>query len=457
MQTGILEGDWWLPETPDDKVPGVLTIQWGARPGLELQGLLRPMDVSDAIRLTLVRGEGYPIVHGKAADGREVTLEGTSSTGGNELHLREPGRSIIRLKAGRAWLGALLAEPATEKYALMHMRLGRLTDLTTRPSTASVDGATIELVPAHPTPTTGTAPIRTERAELRVRLDDPMQIDDLIDIYVRPLRNLIALATGRDVVVDELILGHRIGASADQRIEVVEKRREMSALPDRRLLPSETLFDFDSLPTGFEDAIRRWLVVGSHLRAILDLFAGPLFAPFMYEEHRFLNFAQAVESYHRIQYDGTLLPPDEYAKHVDAAVNACPPDLKAWLRGSLEYGNQLSSFARLRALLDQWPWMEGEVIAQFKPFARRVTDTRNYHTHWDETTRGDAASGLQLWRLNEQLAVLLQACLLDELGFSMQEAANSIRRASTSYSAIRMNPDQFPGTHAKSNYEPSGH
>lgn len=229
MQTGIFEGNWWLPETPDDKVPGVLTIEWGARPGLELRGLLRPRDVSDAIRVTLVSGEGYPIVHGKAADGREVTLEGTSSAGGNELRLREPGRSIIRLRAGRAWLGALLAEPATEKFGLMHLRLGRLTDLTTIASTASVDGATIELVPAHPTPTTGTAPIGTERAEFRVRLNDPIQIDDLMDTYVRPLRNLIALATGRDVAVDELILGHRSGANADQPIEVVEKRREMSA------------------------------------------------------------------------------------------------------------------------------------------------------------------------------------------------------------------------------------
>lgn len=169
----------------------------------------------------------------------------------------------------------------------------------------------------------------------------------------------------------------------------------------------------------------------------------------MYEEHRFLNFAQAAESYHRIQHDGTVLPPDEFARRVDAAVDACPPDLKVWLTGALEHGNRLSFVARLRALLDQRPWMEGEVIARFRPFARRVIDTRNYHTHWDETTRGDAATGLELWPLNEQLAVLLQACLLDEIGFPVEAAADAIRRASTHNSAIRMNPNLFPGARAK--------
>jgi hypothetical protein len=412
MQTGTFEGNWWLPETPEDKVSGVLTIEWGTRPVLELRGLLRPNDVGDAIRLTLVAGEGYPVVHGEAAEGRQITLEGTSSMGGNELHLDELDRSIVRLEAGRAWLGALLAEPSAETFMLMHLRLTRLTDITKSSSGASVEGATIEVVPADPTPASETEPVGAELAEFRVRVDDPLRIDALMDTYVRPMRSLIALATGGDVAIDELILEHRSGANAGRPIEVVEKRRNVSTRPDRRLLPHEILFDLDGLPTGFEDAIRRWLLVGSRLRTILDLFVGPLVAPFMYEEHRFLNFAQAAESYHRIQHDGTVLPPDGYAKRVDAALDACPTELKDWLTRALAYGNRLSFRARLRALLDQRPWLEGEVIARFGPFARRVVGTRNYHTHWDETTRADAATGLELWPLNERLRCYCRrACL----------------------------------------------
>ena len=58
-----------------------------------------------------------------------------------------------------------------------------------------------------------------------------------------------------------------------------------------------------------------------------------------------------------------------------------------------------------------------------------------------EESLGLQAHGLGVWPLAERLAVLLEACLLHELGLRPEEAASRIVRASRHYSAIKLNPD----------------
>ena len=62
-----------------------------------------------------------------------------------------------------------------------------------------------------------------------------------------------------------------------------------------------------------------------------------------------------------------------------------------------------------------------------------------YHTHWDKVRGMGAAKGAELWPLNEQLTVLMEACLLGEIGFSEDAVSEAIRRASASYRALKLN------------------
>lgn len=119
---------------------------------------------------------------------------------------------------------------------------------------------------------------------------------------------------------------------------------------------------------------------------------------------------------------------------------SCPSELRGWLGKALRGGNHFTFAERLRALLDENSWLQGDVIDDPSRFVREVTDTRNYHTHLDETSSPLAADGLGVWQLAERLAVLLEACLLHELGLPSEEAANRIVRASRHYSAIKLNP-----------------
>ncbi len=86
MQHFTAEGQWWLPETPERRVPGTLTFDGD---GLELV-------LYDALReFTMTEGEVVgvaspdwsvePILHGRTRDGRDFTL---FQAGG--LNLRGP-------------------------------------------------------------------------------------------------------------------------------------------------------------------------------------------------------------------------------------------------------------------------------------------------------------------------------------------------------------------------------
>ena len=50
-----------------------------------------------------------------------------------------------------------------------------------------------------------------------------------------------------------------------------------------------------------------------------------------------------------------------------------------------------------------------------------MVDTRNYQTHHDEDLKERAADGEDLYRLTQKLKMLLEVCLLTEIGFNLEE------------------------------------
>jgi hypothetical protein len=85
--------------------------------------------------------------------------------------------------------------------------------------------------------------------------------------------------------------------------------------------------------------------------------------------------------------------------------------------------------------------MRGDVIpSNPHRWAVRVAMARNYRTHQDPTAAPIGASGHDLVGFNQRLTVLLEACLLHELGFDEGRIREMIRRASSAYRILRLNP-----------------
>jgi hypothetical protein len=111
---------------------------------------------------------------------------------------------------------------------------------------------------------------------------------------------------------------------------------------------------------------------------------------------------------------------------VEAIPQELAPDFKDHLKtGTLRYANQFSLRTRLRKIAER---LSSNFPIQFiaaedprRNFVNKVVDTRNYLTHFDPDLQNKAAEGEELYDLTQKLKTLLEICLLEELGLSLDE------------------------------------
>ncbi len=185
------------------------------------------------------------------------------------------------------------------------------------------------------------------------------------------------------------------------------------------------LFTFKDISGRFESFLRKWFEKVDLLEPIYDLYFGTLYNPCMYLKHRFLSLIQAIESFHQRIYGGEYLLDENYKKVYDTLVNAIPngvkTDFKEILENKLKYGNELSLRKRLKEIFDKYQEILNVFIENKNTFIEKVVDTRNYQTHHDKDLKERYASGKELYNLTQKLKILLEICLLIELGFSSEE------------------------------------
>lgn len=185
------------------------------------------------------------------------------------------------------------------------------------------------------------------------------------------------------------------------------------------------LFTFEDISGQFETYLQNWFDKAELLKPVYDIFFGTLYKPSMYLEVQFLSLIQAVESYHRRRFGGKYLSDDDYKEVCDTLVNAIPDSVEGGLKDSLKsrigYGNEFSLRTRLRRLFDSDGYRE--ILSEFaenrNAFIGEVVDTRNYLTHYEGIEK--AAIGEELDPFIRKLKILLEICLLTELGFSTEE------------------------------------
>jgi|SRR5215216_742049 len=66
--------------------------------------------------------------------------------------------------------------------------------------------------------------------------------------------------------------------------------------------------------------------------------------------------------------------------------------------------------------------------SQITDFKNKAVDTRNYMTHYDLSLKDKASKGADLWKLVKELEILVEVCLLSEIGFTNTQIKNLFQR-----------------------------
>ncbi|MDF2441566.1 MAG: hypothetical protein JWN98_2550, partial [Abditibacteriota bacterium] len=86
-------------------------------------------------------------------------------------------------------------------------------------------------------------------------------------------------------------------------------------------------------------------------------------------------------------------------------------------KGKLNYSNEVTLHQRLEDIFDTYTAIFG-VYQNQDAFIKRAKDTRNYLTHYDAKSKRKAAQHEELYRLSQSVRMLLEMCLLKELGLA---------------------------------------
>ena len=270
----------------------------------------------------------------------------------------------------------------------------------------------------------------TARFDVRSLCPAPVAADDFFGTTIRPLQLLIGLSTGTFTApVRGQVYNEPQSASVPLR---GFDRRWHSQDAHARAADATYGFsyaDFAGLP---HEVRSRWLERLRTLRPVIDLYLATLQSR-GYAEQNFVFIVQALETYHRISSAGSIVSEEMWNTlrgQLSACVDSMPHGFPgrsralAALNGKLQYLNEPGLRARLKQLIASLGEMAKDVVgADVAGFVGRVTDTRNYYTHWTVELAPKAMRDTALFHASLRLQAVLEVLLLREVGFADDSSA----------------------------------
>ena len=442
------QGQFWLPGSGDKPVFG--TLNFSRREGALLS-------LADSLPGSTNRRE-FDIIQGQIASGTYVTLL-------HAIRTAEPPFALTPTRpcsyhATFLIIGAAFDSEADMCFSLWQIRLPELRawvgthGFAENASTMTADSASPTVQIAYRTPerlnllsgenglelSLAFWPLLRVKPFLRtVRQDVCLEVrlsgDDTIEAFMRTttrFEHFLTLATGalvRTASIKAMVRSEEADVDGEIIVDILYQPVRNSLRHTPR--PDEFLFSLRDI-AGFEqDYFRNWFTKAEWLDPVCALYFGTLYNPSKYLDFNFLALVQAVEAYHRCACPEADLPAAEHDARIKAIIDATPAEHREWLTEKLKYSNELSLRRRLKLLVGRFAFLLDELIPDRKAVISAIYDNRNYLTHYDKRLKGRAARGAGLLYMVEVLKLLIQASLLNELGFPDAKIGEFLSRSRT--------------------------
>lgn len=466
MEKFETRGVWWLPQQPENQVAGFLKFDPVDGAVLEVIG--------DGIEQTIIELNSTPIIEGSNIRGIiglsskidlicGFTKEGdaVSLCNCHKAHLTwSTGYSGYTYKVSIVFWGNLFEKSEDIIFDSMSVNYSYLVDWI---ASSGLDGKAkqdnfgriLEFDTAYRRP----APYRVkidnfslvvhfelqlptferneihavQKAYIEIIPDQPLHYSDFQKTILRPLRDFICLGIGRALTIISLR-----GENKDHLLELpngeVRKRDTViffssdgAQNPITKIENFDMLFTFMQIKDHIGQYLAIWFSKKEALQPVLDLYVSLLYLPTIYSHLAFLSVAQALEIYHRRLYadDGLYMSPDRFDVVKTHLIGAIPDSVekqhKESIKFRLEFFNELSLKRRMELILEDnlkpYSKVVEKVIDDKKKFINKFVATRNYYTHYSESSKKQAILQTQaLNQFTQQSILILQLCFLLELG-----------------------------------------
>lgn len=177
------------------------------------------------------------------------------------------------------------------------------------------------------------------------------------------------------------------------------------------------LFYYEDVASEIGAIFNIWLTSYRTIEPVFNLYFALIHRDDLYIENMFLNLVQGLETLHRRTTSNSTLPSIEHQERVKRILESVNVgEDKAWLEERLKYSNEPPLRRRIKDLIEPFKELFGNNRTR-NSLISRITDTRNYFTHYDQSLIGKAAKDDELYELKEKLRMLFIMHILLLIGF----------------------------------------
>lgn len=437
----VKTGYFWLPDRDENKIPGILTIKNGGDIELEIVGHFDKSIKSFNDDDDLNRIIGYVEKDGL------VTLDDCFYT---QKNISFGGISKSKVCVNRVLSGVAYDENEVVTFNTLSFSVDCLDewvgisginvdrDWENKATTISYNppenivysldnGMQLEIcfactLPGFPNTTEAKI---TQRAYLKLKSEELRSLNDFTEIAYK-LTNLMCFAIDTTVTLKNLsATSSEIQRDAgDGKKYSVPVKIYYRSIPFAEKVPNKSwhqmLFNYGTIKNNAQDVFNNWIRAYEIMKPALSLYFSTKNGAQKYLDGKFLALAQGLETYHRRTSDEKLMDSEDFELLVSTINENCPEQHLTWLKSKLMHGNEINLGKRLKRIVDPFKDKLGSSSERNK-LLRKIVDTRNYLTHYNEDLKNNSADQIEIVNLCQKMEVIFQLHFLKIVGFSDEE------------------------------------
>lgn len=437
----IKSGYFWLPDNENEKVPGVLTILDGGRAELEVVGLFNDGVATQSEKLSriigCIEGEGF------------VTLDDCFYT---KQNIAFGGISKSKVFVHCVFCGAAYGKNETVTFNSLSFSVDCLDewigisginiDYSDDYKTATIgyqppenlkyeldNGMALEILFSYTLPgfSRSTEAKISQKAYFKLTSNKLLPSADYINIAFK-LTNFLCFAMDDTVTIKNVI--GKSSELVDQRCDTestqVPIKIYYQSIPFEEKKPTKSwhnmLFTFGAIKETAGSVANQWIAAYEVIAPAFNLYFSTKHGAHKYLEGKLLALAQGLETYHRRTSYEKFMEQSEYDSLVESILQNCPVEHVDWLKGRLMYGNEINLGKRFKAIINPFKDRLGNSKERNK-LLRKIIDTRNYLTHYNESLIGNSAQNSELFGLCQKMEAIFQLHFLKVIGFNDNDIA----------------------------------
>lgn len=435
----IKTGYFWLPNQYENKIPGILTVKNGGKIELEVVGHLEGGNSSFG------KLEEFDRIIGHVENDGLVTLDNCFYT---ERNLPTAGIAKSKIYVARVLSGAAYDENEVATFNSLSFSIdcldewlnvsGIITDSDSENKTATIkytlpdnisykldNGMGLEICFHCSLPgfSASYEAKVSQRAYLKLTSEKLRPLCDYTEIAFI-LTTFLCFATDTTVSLKNLVaLSSEIQIEPDRK-RLAQIKIYYSSIPFTENKPDikwhRMIFTYPTIRHNAQNFINNWIQAYEVMEPAINLYFSTRNGEHKYLESKFLALSQGLETYHRRTSDELLMDPELYEQLVQTIIGKCPEPNIEWLKGRLNYGNEITLRTRLKRIIEPFKSKLGNNRERQK-LLRKIVDTRNYLTHYNESLKSQSAEGTDLWQICEKMEIIFQLHFLKVIGFNDKE------------------------------------